>query len=132
MRRVSNGTMANSRSLAGQCPSAAASREERFKSSSKSSVDQVRMCMWRTWFALDHSRPLAFFARLRASWTCVRKLNEGEVCCELFAFLTTEPNREIDAVHPQAMPVILTEPGATEAWLTLLQPSQILWEPQTP
>lgn len=70
------------------------------------------------WFALDHSRPLAFFAGLRTSWTCVRKLTEGEVCCELFAFLTTEPSREVGAVHPKAMPVILTEPAEIEAWLT--------------
>lgn len=70
------------------------------------------------WFALDDSRPLAFFAGLWTSWTCTRKLAEGEVTCDLFAFLTTEPNREVGAVHPKAMPVILTEPAEIETWLT--------------
>jgi putative SOS response-associated peptidase YedK len=70
------------------------------------------------WFAFDASRPLAFFAGIRTSWTCVRKLAEGEACHELFAFLTTEPNREVGAIHPKAMPVILTDLAEIEAWLT--------------
>ena len=69
------------------------------------------------WFALDESRPLTFFAGIWTSWTCTRKLAEGEVTCELFAFLTTEPNAEVGATHPKAMPVILTEPAECDAWL---------------
>jgi putative SOS response-associated peptidase YedK len=38
----------------------------------------------------------------------VRKVKEGETNNHIFAFLTTEPNAEVDAVHPKAMPVILT------------------------
>ena len=69
------------------------------------------------WFALDDSRPLAFFAGIWTGWTCTRKVAEGEVTCELFAFLTTEPSQEVGAVHPKAMPVILTTPHEFETWL---------------
>jgi putative SOS response-associated peptidase YedK len=37
---------------------------------------------------------------------------------DLFAFLTTEPNREAEAVHPRAIPVILTSPGEIDPWMT--------------
>ena len=70
------------------------------------------------WFALDESRPLAVFAGVWTNWTCTRKLAEGEVTCDLFAFLTTDANREVGAIHPKAMPVILTEPEEIETWLT--------------
>ncbi len=69
------------------------------------------------WFALDESRPLAFFAGIWTGWTCTRKMAEGEVTCELFAFLTTEPNAEVGPIHPKAMPVILTEPAEIDAWI---------------
>lgn len=70
------------------------------------------------WFALDETRPLAFFAGLWTRWTSVRKLKEGEVTADLFGFLTTEANAEVRAVHPKAMPVILTSPEEVELWLT--------------
>ena len=69
------------------------------------------------WFALDESRPLAVFAGTWTGWTCTRKMAEGEVTCELFTFLTTDPNAEVRAIHPKAMPVILTEPAEIDAWL---------------
>ena len=69
------------------------------------------------WFALDQGRPLAFFAGIWTGWTCTRKVAEGEVTCDLFGFLTTEPNLEVAAVHPKAMPVILTAADEVEAWL---------------
>jgi putative SOS response-associated peptidase YedK len=37
-------------------------------------------------------------------------VKEGETTNDLFAFLTTEPNSEVGAIHPRAMPVILTTP----------------------
>ncbi|WP_189654896.1 SOS response-associated peptidase family protein [Paracoccus mutanolyticus] len=37
---------------------------------------------------------------------------------ELFAFLTCAPNAVVAAVHPKAMPVILTTPEEIETWLT--------------
>lgn len=70
------------------------------------------------WFALGQDRPLAFFAGIWApQWTSVRKVREGEVTIDLFAFLTCEPNAEVRAVHPRAMPVILTKPDEIEVWM---------------
>lgn len=37
---------------------------------------------------------------------------------DLFAFLTTEPNAEVGAVHPKAMPVVLTTAAERDAWLS--------------
>jgi putative SOS response-associated peptidase YedK len=71
------------------------------------------------WFAIDDTRPLAFFAGIwTPGWKSVRKLKEGEVTADLFAFLTTEPNAEVGALHPKAMPVILTTEDEIEQWLT--------------
>lgn len=70
------------------------------------------------WFALAEDRPLAFFAGIWApQWTSVRKIRTGEETCDLFAFLTTTPNAEVKAVHPKAMPVILTTEEEREAWM---------------
>jgi putative SOS response-associated peptidase YedK len=70
------------------------------------------------WFALDEGRPLACFAGIRTNWTSVRKVKEGETTNDIFAFLTTEPNAEVGAIHPKAMPVILTTPADVETWMT--------------
>jgi putative SOS response-associated peptidase YedK len=70
------------------------------------------------WFALDDGRPLAVFAGIWTNWTSVRKVKEGETTNDLFGFLTTEPNDVVGAIHPKAMPVILTKPEEIEAWLT--------------
>jgi putative SOS response-associated peptidase YedK len=70
------------------------------------------------WFALDESRPLAFFAGIWANWTSVRKVKEGETTNDLFGFLTTDPNKEVAEIHPKAMPVILIKPDEIETWLT--------------
>jgi hypothetical protein len=53
------------------------------------------------WFALDESRPLACFAGIWTTWTSVRKVKEGETTNDLYAFLTTEPNAEVGAIHPK-------------------------------
>jgi putative SOS response-associated peptidase YedK len=70
------------------------------------------------WFALDESRPLAFFAGIWTRWTSVRKVKEGKTTNDLFAFLTTEPNAVIAPIHAKAMPVILTKPEEIDAWMT--------------
>lgn len=70
------------------------------------------------WFALDESRPLAFFAGIWTQWTSVRKLKEGETTNNLFAFLTTEANAEVKPIHSKAMPVVLTTTDEVDAWLT--------------
>jgi len=69
------------------------------------------------WFAFDETRPLAFFAGLWTRWTSVRKVKEGETTNDLYGFLTTAPNAEVKAIHPKAMPVILTTPAGVDAWL---------------
>lgn len=69
------------------------------------------------WFALDETRPLAVFAGIWTNWTSTRKLKEGEVNADLYGFLTCEPNAEVGAVHPKAMPVILTEPDEIDVWM---------------
>ena len=71
------------------------------------------------WFALEDSRPLAFFAGLTVrDWNSVRKLKEGEVTIDLFAFLTCSPNAVVRPIHPKAMPVILTSEEEREIWMT--------------
>ncbi len=70
------------------------------------------------WFALDESRPLAFFAGIWTRWTSVRKVKESETTNDLFAFLKTEPNAIVAPIHAKAMPVTLTEPDEIETWLT--------------
>jgi putative SOS response-associated peptidase YedK len=48
----------------------------------------------------------------------VRKLKEGATTNDLFAVLTTEANAEVKAIHPKAMPVILTTAAEVETWVT--------------
>jgi putative SOS response-associated peptidase YedK len=70
------------------------------------------------WFAFDEDRPLAVFAGLWTRWTSVRKVREGETSNDLYGFLTTEPNAEVGAIHPKAMPAILTTPDEVDTWMT--------------
>lgn len=70
------------------------------------------------WFALNDDRPLAVFAGIWTNWTSVRKVKEGETTNDLFAFLTTDANAEVGAIHPKAMPVILTTQDEIEQWMT--------------
>jgi putative SOS response-associated peptidase YedK len=60
---------------------------------------------------------LAFFAGIWTRWTSVRKVREGETTNDLFAFLTTDPNKVVGAIHPKAMPVILTTPEEIDLWM---------------
>ena len=71
------------------------------------------------WFAATDGSPM-FFAGIQVrGWRSVRKVKDGPTTDDLFAFLTTTPNAEVAAVHPKAMPVILTSPQAWEDWLTM-------------
>ena len=72
------------------------------------------------WFALDESRPLAYFAGVWCSWTGVRGTKSNPVEGEhvLFGFLTTDANAVVKPIHPQAMPVILTTEAEIERWMT--------------
>ena len=53
-------------------------------------------------------------------WRGVRgtKTNPVEGEHSLFGFLTTEANDIVGAIHPKAMPVILTDPAEIEGWMT--------------
>lgn len=71
------------------------------------------------WFALDKSEPLAFFAGIYVpQWTRVRTIKQGETTKDLFGFLTTEPNAEVGAIHPKAMPVILRTNEEIDRWMS--------------
>ena len=70
------------------------------------------------WFAVAGDRPAFFAGILVPEWTSLRKLKDGETTDDLFAFLTCAPNALVEPVHPGAMPVILTEPQAWQAWLS--------------
>jgi len=71
------------------------------------------------WFALGEERPLAFFAGIWvAGWESARKVKDGPVKADLFGFLTGPPNAEVGAIHPKAMPVILTTVEECDLWMS--------------
>lgn len=70
------------------------------------------------WFALDESEPPAFFAGVWTNWTSVRKVKDGKVTADIFAFLMTDANREVAEIHLKAMPVILTSHKEIGTWMT--------------
>lgn len=71
------------------------------------------------WFAAAGESENMVFAGIEVrEWKSVRKVKDGETMDDLFAFLTCPPNAEVKAVHPKAMPVILTTPEEWEAWMT--------------
>lgn len=73
-----------------------------------------------TWFAFDETRPLAVFAGIWTTWHGKRgtKASPVEGEHQLFGFLTTEANDVVGAIHPKAMPVILTTPAEIDTWMT--------------
>jgi putative SOS response-associated peptidase YedK len=70
------------------------------------------------WFALSKDEPLTFFAGLYTEWHGTRRKHEGPLTHLTFAFFTTEPNDVVRAIHPKAMPVILTTGEEQATWLT--------------
>lgn len=74
--------------------------------------------------------PPACFAGIWTGWTSVRKIKEGEVACDIFAFLTTDANAEVSPIHPKAMPVILTDENQVDVWLNA--PTPVAMELQRP
>ncbi len=70
------------------------------------------------WFALNKDEPLTFFAGLWTEWKGTRRKDEGPHTHLVFAFFTTAPNDVVGAVHPKAMPVILTSGEEQAQWLT--------------
>ena len=83
------------------------------------------------WFAASDEELPMFFAGIEIrGWKSVRKVKDGETKDDLFAFLTCPPNAEVKAVHPKAMPVILTTPEESEDWMSA--PADRLSELQRP
>lgn len=71
------------------------------------------------WFAPREADRQMFFAGIEVrGWKSLRKVKDGQTTDELYAFLTCAPNAEVAAVHPKAMPVILTTRGEWETWLS--------------
>ena len=72
-----------------------------------------------TWFALNDTRPLFFFAGIWRRWKGIRgsRPNHLEGNHMLFSFLTTEPNAEVGQVHDKAMPVLLLTESERELWM---------------
>jgi putative SOS response-associated peptidase YedK len=44
-------------------------------------------------------------------------MKEGETTNDIFAFLTTEPNKVVGAIHAKAMPVILMTREEVDTWM---------------
>jgi putative SOS response-associated peptidase YedK len=44
-------------------------------------------------------------------------MKTGPETCDLFAFLTCEPNGVVAPIHPKAMPVILTTEEERDVWM---------------
>jgi putative SOS response-associated peptidase YedK len=81
-------------------------------------IDQSPAKNGTTWFAFDDSRPLAFFAGIMApQWTSVRRVRDGVVTTDLFAFLTTMASDDTSATNPDSMPVILRTAEEVEIWM---------------
>jgi putative SOS response-associated peptidase YedK len=84
-----------------------------------SEPDQVGGSLRPIWFALSEARPVASFAGIwKPDHTCVRKIKDGEVTCDVYAFLTTDANAEVGAYHSKAMPVILTQEADWDLWMS--------------
>lgn len=57
----------------------------------------------------------------------MRAVKEGEVTADLFTFLTMDPNVEVGAIHPKAMPAILTTTEELEFWMTAHMQAVARW-----
>ena len=68
------------------------------------------------WFELTDAGPGFFAGIFVEAWTSVRSRG-GPTTDDLFGFLTTDANAEVKAIHPKAMPVLLTRPEEWDAWL---------------
>jgi putative SOS response-associated peptidase YedK len=70
------------------------------------------------WFALDDTRPLAFFAGIWTPHACVRMKSKGWEEIEAYGFLTTDSAEPVKTYHKKAMPVILTTDAERDLWLS--------------
>jgi putative SOS response-associated peptidase YedK len=58
----------------------------------------------------------------RAYFTGCTNANPVESERQLLGFLTMQANDVVGAIHPKAMPVILTTPAEIESWMTGRRP----------
>lgn len=87
-------------------------------------IPATSFCEWtdsrpkaQHWFTLaGEAQPAFAFAGLWRPWTGTRRGETGEH--RVFAFLTCEPNDLVRPIHAKAMPVILADEEAWDAWLT--------------
>ena len=88
-------------------------------------VPATAFCEWtdsrpkiQHWFSLadGSSQPVFALAGIWRPWTGTRKGETREH--RLFSFLTCEPNDVVRPIHAKAMPVILADEEAWDAWLT--------------
>lgn len=82
----------------------------------RNAPDGIRELAMPRWGIPSSSQALMEAAGKRAD-KLRAKSKEVETTNDLFGVLTTEPNAEIAAIHPKAMPVILTEPTESDMWL---------------
>lgn len=75
-----------------------------------------RPATWH-WFALDKKRPLFAFAGIWRAYSGPLKKDCEKVDIDTYSIMTTKPNKLVAQVHPQRMPVILTEADEYETWL---------------
>ena len=83
--------------VAGTTPIAASCRSPRLR------YADTKPRQTPTWFALDETRPLAFFPGIWTTWHGRRgtKANPVEGEHQLFGFLTTNADAEVGAIHPR-------------------------------
>ena len=90
-------------------------------------VQRVQQAGWRKHLVCAQRKPAARVLRrhpcpevdIRAQG------KEGETTNDLFGFLTTDPNKEVGAIHPKAMPVILRTSDEIDQWMTAETPDAL-------
>ena len=55
----------------------------------------------------------------------MQKVREGETTNDIFAFLTINPNADVGAIDPKAMPVILRTAEERDGWMTAPVPEAL-------
>ena len=72
------------------------------------------------WFALngEEQRPLFAFPGVWTKYKGPLKKNGETVEQEVFAFMTTEPNKLTSSINHERMPVLMSDPADFETWLS--------------